>query len=246
MTRELGGRRRQRESGTAKLKCDQQHLHGGVVMRMAGTINLDDQPRHSREITRALFDAVDEIELGELDRCIDAEIGTRAGIEIENDRQRSLASDRLEILDQLLRRRRATGRLLRGEQVQLRSAGFFREMSELDCDPKGGMRDPGSDWNASIHRFDRLFDERFTLFERKILILLRFNASGNDRRRTNVLGDVVNAEMQRFVINPQIVCEWREWRDQKTDIFFSTCHALYLVHPRHPLHFFLSRSTAER
>src|SRR5947209_14307446 len=54
--RDLRSGRRHGGTGAAELERREQHLHGGEVARMAGAVDLDDQPRHARKIARAFLD----------------------------------------------------------------------------------------------------------------------------------------------------------------------------------------------
>ena len=46
----------------------EQHLHGGEIAGMAGAIDLDDQPRHPREVAGAFLDELDARQFRERNR----------------------------------------------------------------------------------------------------------------------------------------------------------------------------------
>ena len=73
--RNLGGRRRHGGAGAAELERDQGHLHGGEIAGMTGTIDLDDQPRHPREVARAFLD---ELHAGKFCQAIVSAIDSSA------------------------------------------------------------------------------------------------------------------------------------------------------------------------
>ena len=100
VTRDLRAGRRHGGAGAAGLQTRQQHLHGREIARMAGPIDLDNQPGYSREVTRALLDELHAREPGERDGIGDRRVGAWPGVEIKRDRKIGLAFDRLSRSDQ--------------------------------------------------------------------------------------------------------------------------------------------------
>ncbi len=114
------------------------------------------------------------------------------GIEIERDRQLGLASDRLEIGDQIGLGRRAGERPQRRQQLHGGRAPALRVMGELDRGPERGMRDADHHRHAAVDELDGPPDQRLALLEAEIGVFLGLDAGGDHHGGAAVLDHVVD------------------------------------------------------
>jgi hypothetical protein len=221
--RDLRSGRRHGCAGAAQLQRRQQHLHGGEIAGVPGSIDLDDEPRHPRQIARALLDELHAGKLGERDGVGNGHVGAGAGIEIERDGELGLAPDRFEIGDEIGLCGRAGERTHRRQHLHRRGAEFLRQVRQLDRGPEGRVRDTDHDRHAAVDELDRVPDQGLAMFEAEISVFLGLDAGGDDHGGAAVGDDVIDLPPQRGPVDLEIGRERRERRNDQSGVHHLEC-----------------------
>ena len=202
--RDLRSRRRHGRAGAAELQRREQHLHGGEIAGVAGAIDLDDQPRHAREIARAFLDELHARQLGERDGVGNRHVGAGAGIEIERDRQLGLArrSPRNRRSDRPASAARRTDAAAPAAAPRRRPAAR-RQWASSTAVLNEGCEMPTITGTRPLDELDRLADQGLALLEAEIGVFLGLDAGGDHHGGAAVVDDVVDLRAEARARRPR-------------------------------------------
>jgi hypothetical protein len=193
---------------------------------VTGAVDLDDQPRHPRQIARAFLDELHPRQFGERDGIGDRNVGARTGIEIEGERQAGLARYFLEIADEIALRRRAGERPQRRQELQRGGAELFGLVRELDRGAERRVRDADHDRQAAVDIVDGGADQPLARLERQVGVFLGLDAGGNHHGGAAVAHHVVDLPPQRRLVDFEIGGERGERRNDQPRLQSRLAHGV--------------------
>src|SRR5690606_38609061 len=100
------------------------------------------------------LDVLHLFELRERDGRLNARIGSRTRVEVQQDRQICFGADCLVVAHQIVRGGWATEGTQRSQNLQNLCAAFLSESGQLANSLEIGMRDARSDGNTAVHQLN--------------------------------------------------------------------------------------------